>query len=434
MAAAVSRLGPRVVIRLASIGPIDRALEGARRPHDLGNKLPFVGCGAAGPPILSDLPSPPSKVRGHGTARQLPFGLRQLRFGPRPQRPTTGWEQVVITTVQGEISKERSMMTMRQPSHSFPASCALVSALVTLALWSWAPAAAQEAGDLDILRESALVLVNQARSREGMSELAAGENLDEAALAHAEDMAHRDYYAHESPEGDTARDRFIDAGGSEWELVAENIARCVGCPLPPDVARVEELQQGWMNSPEHRANILHDGLSRFGFGIAAGQDGKLYAVQTFGGPGVPLGGEDPDNDETIAPNEAVDLALSEVNAARREANLPELASSEALSASAGTLVPDDLSGFSLDALGDAFEALPDDERLGWASIASIAGTCGGCGTEAARSDVRSFASDWLDEGSYRESFLNPQATHMGLVLRADGTGRKVALALVGQQR
>lgn len=315
------------------------------------------------------------------------------------------------------------------PNHPSAALCALA-----LALSSWSPVAAQETGDLDRLRERALALVNEARGGEGMAELAPGENLDEAALAHAEDMARRDYYAHVSPEGETVAERFIDAGGDQWELVAENIARCTGCPVPPDVARVEELHEGWMNSPGHRANILGEGLSRFGFGIMTDGEGALYAVQTFAGPGVPRGGGEQGAGEPIEGSEAVRLALAEVNTARRKAGAPEMEASDTLTTAARALVPADLEGFALDALGDAFAALPENDRARWASIASVAGACGGCGTEPTRGDPQSFASDWLAEGSYRDTLLDPQATLMGFVLRTDGAGRKVALALLGQER
>jgi uncharacterized protein YkwD len=97
-------------------------------------------------------------------------------------------------------------------------------------------------------------------------------------------MLRRHYYAHETPEGKNPRDRFLAAGGSPSSLVEENIARCAGCPVPPEAAAVDSLQRSWMNSPEHRENILARGIDRMGFGIA-GDQGALYAVQDFAGPG-----------------------------------------------------------------------------------------------------------------------------------------------------
>ena len=56
---------------------------------------------------------------------------------------------------------------------------------------------------------------------------------------------------------------------------------CTGCYPPATLAKIEELQKGWMNSPGHRKNILTPELNSFGYGIVIGKDGRLYAVQNF---------------------------------------------------------------------------------------------------------------------------------------------------------
>jgi uncharacterized protein YkwD len=91
-------------------------------------------------------------------------------------------------------------------------------------------------------------------------------------------MLKRGYFDHVSPEGTTGQDRL----GGDWRLVAENIAMCTGCSA--DAARVEEFHAGWMESAGHRANILAEGITAFGFGLAVEAD-TIYAVQTFAGPG-----------------------------------------------------------------------------------------------------------------------------------------------------
>lgn len=95
-----------------------------------------------------------------------------------------------------------------------------------------APAGAQ--GDLAAL---ALALVNEARAAEGLGALSASGVLDEAARGHAEDMLARGFYDHVTPEGGTARDRFLAAGGAAGAVSGENIAPCEGCPTPPGPAR-----------------------------------------------------------------------------------------------------------------------------------------------------------------------------------------------------
>lgn len=307
-------------------------------------------------------------------------------------------------------------MRSRMPQKSLLAFTLLCSAAV-----------AQQSGEVN---QRALELVNQSRQKQGLAPLTAGANLDEAARAHAEDMLERDYYAHQSPEGDTVRDRYLSAGGSEWELVAENIARCQGCEVPADISRVEAFHEGWMNSPGHRRNILAEGLARFGFGIASGGQ-TVYAVQTFAGPGISRGGE---GGGPVDNEAAAQLALELINDARREAGLTPLEIDRDLQDAAASLVPEDLQGFALDRMGTLQNALAPDAWQDWRRLASVAGSCGGCGIEPVAGDVRPFVSDWLKEGgAYRQQILDPDLTHAGMILRADGQGRKIVLLLLAER-
>ena len=180
-------------------------------------------------------------------------------------------------------------MTRSVRQRRFPVHLVAVAVLLAGVLTALEASPQPATGDLAQLRGRALALVNEARERHGLAHLELGADLNEAAQAHARDMLERGYYAHVSPEGETVADRYRATGGSPWHLVAENIARCLGCELPPSTARVEALHEGWMKSPPHRENILRRGLDRFGFGIIVRQDQRLYAVQTFAGPGMPRG-------------------------------------------------------------------------------------------------------------------------------------------------
>lgn len=299
-------------------------------------------------------------------------------------------------------------------------------ALVPLALA--APAKAQP-DDLQQLRARALELVNEARKAEGLNSLQLGQDLNAAAQFHARDMLRRSYYAHKSPEGKTVADRYQAQGGSRWRLTAENIARCKGCGRP-SIARVERLHEGWMNSPEHRENILREGLTRFGFGIAGGGDRPLYAVQTFAGPGTPRGTARAEDDAEIGASEAAKAALAIVNEARRKKGVQPLQASGVLDKAAAALASgrDDMK-LADDAL---FEALPEEARSQWRALSALMARCGGCGARRSRADVRNFAQQWLDGGG--ASLLDARFAHMGFALAANGEGRKTAIALLGQGR
>ena len=311
---------------------------------------------------------------------------------------------------------------------------ALVWALALLAHLLPQEAWADVPEKIEALQAQALELVNQDRQEEGLAPLELGEDIVEAAQAHASDMLARGYYAHESPEGDTVQDRFLDAGGSQWELVAENIARCKGCEPPATEATVTRLHEDWMNSPPHRENILAPGLSAFGFGLAVDGNG-YYAVQTFAGPGIPRNLQPGEEAVPLTTEEQLARAVQGLNRARERTGTPPVEPSEVLSTVARNLLPpESQEEFALTAPDDLFEVLPEGERMEWLSLAVVAGACGGCGTEPMAADIRDFRTQWLDDPGYRATLLNPEATHAGFALQANEEGRKVAVLVTGQQR
>ena len=296
------------------------------------------------------------------------------------------------------------------------------------------PFRAASAVGLDRLRSRALALVNEERTGRGLGALRFSTELNGAAQAHADDMLRRGYYAHTSPEGDTVQDRYLDAGGSRWRLVAENIARCTGCEAPATPEEVERLHRGWMNSPGHRENILRRGLDRFGFGLAVGNR-TLYAVQTFAGPGLPRGlasGEEP---VPLPPEEQAAQAVQAINRARGRAGVPPLRASPVLTGAARVLLPrGDPASARLPPSGDLFDAIPADQRSRWRAVSALMGTCGGCGTAPTQADLRHFRGEWLDDPHHRDVLLDPRMTHLGFAVAADGEGAKTALAVLGTER
>lgn len=131
-----------------------------------------------------------------------------------------------------------------------------------------------------------IALVNDARARPrrcGSQQYAAvpplrhSEQLSDASLAHAEDMAERGYFDHKTPEGITPTQRLARTG-YQWNLTGENIAR--------GQMSAEEAVAGWLASPGHCANIMEPRFSETGFALAeeGGREGALYWVQTFAAP------------------------------------------------------------------------------------------------------------------------------------------------------
>jgi uncharacterized protein YkwD len=92
------------------------------------------------------------------------------------------------------------------------------------------------------------------------------------ARAHSVDMRDRNFFAHVNPDGIDPFQR-MRIGGIKYNGAAENIAR--------GGRSAEQLVQGWMNSPPHRANILNPKLGTLGVGVAETSTHTLYATQDF---------------------------------------------------------------------------------------------------------------------------------------------------------
>jgi len=138
--------------------------------------------------------------------------------------------------------------------------------------------ARQTAGlaDLGQARAAMLARVNAERAAARRPPLVLDPRLNEAAQRHADDMLQRSYYNHASPEGATPGDR-VRKSGYTPHLVAENIAR--------GPYTVTEAMDNWMQSREHRGNILQPALRDLGVGIAVGRNSVAYTVlwvQDFG--------------------------------------------------------------------------------------------------------------------------------------------------------
>jgi uncharacterized protein YkwD len=125
------------------------------------------------------------------------------------------------------------------------------------------------------LEQKAFKAVNDIRREHGLPELARSAALAEVARAHCVDMAGRNYFAHESPDGLRARDR-VEAAGIEFSALGENIQSNHHFDDP-----VEQAVNSWMKSTGHRKNILKPIFTVSGVGVVIDDDGKVYFTQLF---------------------------------------------------------------------------------------------------------------------------------------------------------
>jgi uncharacterized protein YkwD len=118
-------------------------------------------------------------------------------------------------------------------------------------------------------------LVNQERAKAGCKPLTVDSRLVTAARGHSQDMATRNYFDHNTPEGVTPWTRITNAG-YRFSSAAENIASGQATPAT--------VMTAWMNSPGHRANILNCNLRNIGVGLAYNAKHTPYWTQDFGTP------------------------------------------------------------------------------------------------------------------------------------------------------
>jgi uncharacterized protein YkwD len=154
----------------------------------------------------------------------------------------------------------------------------LVAGLAVAAAIAWS--ATNAAPDLVGRDHDAAVLmhrlVDQARAEHGLPPLRPADDAADVAHAWSQRMAETRVFVHNP-----------DAGAQLccWSAVAENIA----WSDPPrwwhprePVARVtEELHEGLLASPGHRANILHAEIDELGIGIHVDRDGSIWITQLF---------------------------------------------------------------------------------------------------------------------------------------------------------
>jgi len=144
----------------------------------------------------------------------------------------------------------------------------------TLALALWGPISPAFSSAISI--PNIISLTNDSRTQQNLSELKENSLLDAAAQNKANDMLAKGYFSHNTPDGHTPWD-FITAAGYNYITAGENLA--------VNFTEAENVEDAWMNSPGHRANILNKSYEEIGIGISQGNyqgHEAIFVVQMFG--------------------------------------------------------------------------------------------------------------------------------------------------------
>src|SRR5438128_10361360 len=119
-----------------------------------------------------------------------------------------------------------------------------------------------------------LSLVNQDRAANGVGPVAYSASLARVAQYRAQDMLNRNYFSHYDPStGQLAFVQLLHLWGIPYSTAGENIAWSTN----PSMAAINTM---FMNSPEHRANILQAAYRRVGLGVAT-NGAKTMVVEVF---------------------------------------------------------------------------------------------------------------------------------------------------------
>jgi uncharacterized protein YkwD len=156
------------------------------------------------------------------------------------------------------------------------AACLLVLPVALLVCIGASPANARverRASAMSTLQSGVLADLNAIRRAHGLVPLRLSSSLSAAARQHSVEMATRGYFSHDSANGssfDKRIARYYPVSGTHYWSVGENLLWS-----SPDVDAANAMNM-WMNSPDHRANILSARWRQIG----------ISAVHVDAGPGV----------------------------------------------------------------------------------------------------------------------------------------------------
>ncbi len=125
-------------------------------------------------------------------------------------------------------------------------------------------------------------LTNRERHRRGLSPLDGDDVLAEISRRHSSDMLRRGFFDHVTPEGMTPAERVGADHRSLVGVTGENVWSGSGYDIEASASLARKIVDDWMESPEHRDNVLRSAYTHLGVGIAAEGD-EIRATQSFAG-------------------------------------------------------------------------------------------------------------------------------------------------------
>jgi len=140
-----------------------------------------------------------------------------------------------------------------------------------------------KAGYINSLGNEIIKLTNVERKKEGLGSLKLNSKAKTVAEYKVLEMSKLNYFEHDSPKYGKIDNQFLQFGGirlgADASVIGENLAMFEG--YSKKAISAEEIVTAWMNSPEHRENILKKEYNEIGVSVYYTNDGKCYAAQEF---------------------------------------------------------------------------------------------------------------------------------------------------------
>lgn len=172
----------------------------------------------------------------------------------------------------------------------------------------------------EIVSSVLIDMTNETRIKYGESPLIRNPKLELASKLKADDMAQHQYFAHNSPTGVTPW-HWLKQAGYDFKYAGENLAI--------DFTQSQDVEEAWLKSPTHRANILNGKFQEIGITTKEGMINghkTIYVVQMFGSPKSEA--ELAKKDNAISTNNTLIQTKNNTNNATETTKVGEVAGAE----------------------------------------------------------------------------------------------------------
>jgi uncharacterized iron-regulated membrane protein len=135
---------------------------------------------------------------------------------------------------------------------------------------AWSGPVSEPSAQPTVAEQYLFASANAERTQRGLQPLRWDDALYRAADGHDREMAARASISHQYP-GEAELAARGQQAGAHFSVILENVA---------EAPTAVQIQEAWMNSPGHRANLLDPKVNSIGIRVI-GRGGELYAVEDF---------------------------------------------------------------------------------------------------------------------------------------------------------